>query len=305
MRQVNLLLVLVNAPRPLTRADIFDRIPEYGSPDDPAAQRKFERDKAHLREYVVFNEVKGDGEFADTYSIDKSKTFIELDLDYNERILIALAIRAWRDSGFGNSIGSVRPLAGYGLLENPQVLASLGRDEHHLATIESALLNRKILEFEYFSRNSGEVGMRRVHPWRLALHREHWYLHGFDETRAKGLIFRLSRIVGQISETNSAVTEQAPEGFDTIAEIKEFQQTESSKAVAQILVPDGDCANLRLRAKSVSATESGELLEIEYDDAYSLALDISVVCDRVEVLAPQALIDRVSRILDQVVAVHQ
>ncbi len=305
MRQLNLLLVLVNAPRPLSRADIFEKIPEYGDPSDPTAQRKFERDKSHLREYVVFNEVKGDGDFADTYSIDKSKSFIELDLEYNERILIALAIRAWRDSGFGNAIGSMRPLAGHGLLENPQVLASLGRDEHHLAAIESGLLNHKILEFEYFSRHSGEISLRRVHPWRLALYREHWYLHGFDEIRATGLIFRLSRIVGEISQSLSEATESAPENLDTISEIKQFQQTESSKVVARILVPQGDCANLRLKAKNMTETESGDVLEIEYDDAYSLALDVAVVCDRVQVLEPSSLVERVSLILNQVLAVHQ
>lgn len=306
MRQLNLLLVLLNAQRPLSRVDIFERVNGYGDPEDPSAQRKFERDKAELRSFIVFEESPGEGDLADTYRIDKSRSFIrDLDLTSDERLLIALAVRAWRDVELGQSAAAGATLASYQFLQTPQILAAIGRDERHLATLERAIAAAKTVQFEYFSRNSGETKLRTVQPWKLVLHQTHWYLHGFEESRAKGLLFRLSRISGDILITVQANTEIAPPDLDSLAQLVEFQRTEDSVQTAKLQVPKGNCANLRLRSKAVIESDDFDILEIDYDDAYSLATEVAVVCDRAVVLSPLDLRNRVSEILKSVIAVHK
>ena len=52
-RILELLLLLLDAGRPLSRSEIFEAIPGYRTGNPPPGERKFERDKKELRELGV------------------------------------------------------------------------------------------------------------------------------------------------------------------------------------------------------------------------------------------------------------
>jgi len=310
MRQLNLLLVLMNAKRPLTRAAIFERVSGYGPLDADtgrdAAERKFERDKSDLRQFLVFNEVAADGDNLSTYSIDLDRSFIaDLDLNQDERILISLASSAWRDAHLGQSAAAGATIAGPEYRGTSNIFTSIGSDERHLTPLEQAILHKQIVQFEYFSRHSNETKVRRVEPWRLVLHQGHWYLFGFDYEREDGVLFRLSRINGDVHNTSDEILNPSPEDINPIELLKTFQRTEAQQQTAKVRVPIADCANLRLLAKDFEETPTGDVLSIQYDDAYALSREIALVCDRVEVLEPASLHERVTMLVNQVLAVHK
>ena len=310
MRQLNLLLVLMNSKRPLTRTAIFERVSGYGPLDSQAAkeaaERKFERDKTDLRQYLVFNEVAVEGDQASTYSIDLDKSFIsDIDLNQDERILISLAISAWRDAHLGQSAAAGSTIAGPEYRGASNIFTAIGRDERHLTPLEKAIVQKRIVQFEYYSRKSNETATRTVEPWRLVLHKEHWYLFGFDYHREDALIFRLTRIYGDVQITKDPILNPSPEDVNPIEILESFQRTESEVQVAKVLVPLADCANLRLLAGDSEESPDGDILSINYDDAYSLSREIALVCDRVKLLGPESLIERVNSVIDSVLAVHQ
>lgn len=310
MRQLNLLLVLMNAKRPLTRATIFERISGYGPLDTDtgreAAERKFERDKSDLRQYLVFNEVAADGDNLSTYSIDLDQSFIaDLELNQDERILISLASSAWRDAHLGQSAAAGATIAGPEYRGASNIFTSIGSDERYLTPLEQAILHKHAVQFEYFSRNSNETKVRRVEPWRLVLHQEHWYLFGFDYEREDGVLFRLSRINSDVLITNEQILNPSPQDINPIELLQTFQRTEPQQQTAKVRVPIADCANLRLLATDFEETPAGDVLSIQYDDAYALSREIALVCDRVAILEPASLRERVTTLVNQVLAVHK
>jgi len=310
MRQLNLLLVLMNSQRPLTRAAIFERVKGYEPFDTEeslkAALKKFDRDKVDLRQYLVFNEVTNSGDNASTYSIDLERSFFaDVELTEDEHILVLLATTAWRDAHLGQAAAAGAIIAGPEVRGGSSIFTAIGRDERYLQPLEQAISQKRIINFEYFSRSSNENKIRKVEPWRLVLHHEHWYLFGFDYERETEVLFRLTRISGEIEITKDEILNPNPQDMNPLEIIRAFQRTETQLQTAKIRVPLADCANLRLLAKSFEETANGDVLHIEYDDAYSLTREIALVCDRVEVLEPVALKQRVTDLVNQVLAVHQ
>lgn len=310
MRQLNLLLVLMNSQRPITRAGIFERVKGYEPFDTEealkTATKKFERDKYDLRQYLVFNEVSASGDNASTYSIDLERSFFaDVDLTEEELILVSLAIGTWRDAHLGQAAAAGAIIAGPEFSGGSNIFTALGRDERHLKPLEQAISQKRIINFEYYSRKSNETKVRKVEPWRLVLHQEHWYLFGFDYDREMELLFRLTRIIGEIEITREEILNPNPQDMNPLDMIRAFQQTETELQTARIQVPVADCANLRLLASSFEETSDGDVLTIEYDDAYSLTREIALVCDRVEVLEPATLRQRVTDLVNQVLAVHE
>lgn len=310
MRQLNLLLVLMNSQRPITRAAIFERVKGYEPFDTEealkAATKKFERDKADLRQYLVFNEVATGGDNASTYSIDREKSFFpDIDLTEDELILVSLATSGWRDAHLGQAAAAGAIIAGPEFNGGSNIFTAIGRDERHLRPLEQAISAKRIINFEYFSRSSNETKVRKVEPWRLVLHQEHWYLFGFDYERETELLFRLTRINGEIEITKDEILNPNPQDMNPLEMIRSFQQTEDEPQFAKIRVPLADCANLRLLAESFEETSNGDVLTIKYEDAYSLSREIALVCDRVEVLEPDSLKQRVTDLVNQVLARHK
>lgn len=66
--------------------------------------------------------------------------------------------------------------------------------DHFLASIQSALANRNVLSFEYFSNYNGKYTTREVEPLGLCYYASHWHLIGYCRMRKDLRDFRTDRI---------------------------------------------------------------------------------------------------------------
>ena len=191
-RVTDLLLVLLDTPRPLSLREIADRVPGY--PDGHGARRQaFERDKRLLRDEgvpVLVEPIDGDDQLG--YRVDPDQYYLpELHLGPDEQAALNLAVA-------GVHLGE--PTAGEALTK----LGALGTSRHapaalavvdlpaaelaRLAVLHDALRRQAVVEFPY-------RGVRRtVDPAGLRFTRGQWYLVGHDRGRGEARTFRVDRM---------------------------------------------------------------------------------------------------------------
>ena len=80
-------------------------------------------------------------------------------------------------------------------MEQGLQVARAGGDDSGVARLVSdAIVERKIVELEYYKENEDELSLRRVEPYALTNGREGWYVASFDPERGGMRHFRLDRI---------------------------------------------------------------------------------------------------------------
>ena len=209
-RLVNLVAALIDTPRPLTRAEIGERIEGY-SADPDAFRRNFERDKDLLRQmgFPVVTEVP-DGAAPEEAGYRIPRELYELPdpgLDESELAALRLAASAVQMEGEWSDalVRALRKLGGAvdepdgrtGASGNPPAGQAAVPAEDAAATAFAAVGERRQVTFRY----RGED--RLVDPWRLSFHRGHWYLSGLDHARGEERLFRLDRVEGDLAPTGS------------------------------------------------------------------------------------------------------
>ncbi|MGO8906992.1 MAG: helix-turn-helix transcriptional regulator [Solirubrobacteraceae bacterium] len=75
-----------------------------------------------------------------------------------------------------------------------QVATSSGDDAGVARLLSAAIVERKMVELEYYKENEDELSERRVEPYALTNGREGWYVASFDPERDGMRHFRLDRI---------------------------------------------------------------------------------------------------------------
>ena len=91
-----------------------------------------------------------------------------------------------------------------------------GSDENRtcqFAIIKDAIIDRRIIEFDYFS-SSGEKSSRRVEPVKLVFKVNAWYLKAFCLTRNTFRIFkitRMSNVLMTLESFSERISEEVPE----------------------------------------------------------------------------------------------
>jgi proteasome accessory factor BC len=75
-----------------------------------------------------------------------------------------------------------------------QVAPTAGDDAGVARMVSQAIVERMMIEFEYYKENEDELSMRRVEPYALTNGREGWYVASFDPERDGVRHFRLDRI---------------------------------------------------------------------------------------------------------------
>jgi len=206
-RLMNLTAALLDAERPLTAAEISQRVPGYAAGRE-AFRRTFERDKEELRQLGIPIEVAViPGAYPEEHGYLIDRTDYELPdpgLDPDELAALRLALQAVRvgeQSGDGSEAlwklgGLVEPAEG--LDAGPvgdDAVASLPPDPS-LVPLFSAVLERRVARFPYAS-SAGDA-VRVVEPWRLDYRRGRWYLTAYDHDRGDERNFRLDRIRGEV-----------------------------------------------------------------------------------------------------------
>jgi proteasome accessory factor B len=199
-RLLNLTMTLLETPRPLTSAEIRERVPGY--PDgDASFRRAFERDKDSLREMGIplsLYEVAFSDPPAEGYRIRKTDYYMhDPGFEPDELAALHLAATAVKlDSAHG--IEGLWKLGG--LVDDPsgdagnadaQPTVALPGDPN-LGPLFSAVAEQRVATFHYRGTE------RQVDPYRLDFQRGHWYLTGFDHVREEERNFRVDRIEGDV-----------------------------------------------------------------------------------------------------------
>lgn len=194
-RLLNLTLLLLESPRPVTAEEIHSKLAGYPERAD-SFHRAFERDKDDLRELGVPIEVTtvpGTDPPVPGYRIPPERYYLpELDLEADELAALQLALAAVRLGELGPP--GVEKLGGSVPSESEAGTAPIAEVPTSPALLDlyEAALNQSVVTFEY--RGASRV----VEPYRLDFHKGRWYLTGYDRTREAERRFRLDRFVGQV-----------------------------------------------------------------------------------------------------------
>jgi predicted DNA-binding transcriptional regulator YafY len=238
-RVTDLLLVLLDTPRPLSLREIADRVPGY--PAAGAARRQaFERDKRLLRdEGVPVQVVPIDGADQLGYRVDPDAYYLpDLGLDPEEQAALNLAVAGvhlGEPTGHDalSKLGAVADAPRLGMLTVPVVDLPSPASLPALPALYEALRQSATLTFGY----RGEE--RHVDPAGMRFRRGQWYLVGLDRDRHGPRTFRVDRVEGTPA-AGTPGSAHLPDGFD-VGEASSFDpwQFGSGEETAVDLLVDG------------------------------------------------------------------
>ena len=312
-RMTNLVLVLLEASRPLSLREIASSVVGYPHGKE-ASRQAFERDKRALRELGIPISVEPlAGEEQLGYRIHPEDYYLpDLRLDPDEEQALSFAVAAVQLGGAAGR-DAVAKLGAMGEVPEPglppiAVLPSLPA----LGPLHQAVRDRALVSFGYRGRR------RQVEPYGLTFKFTAWYLVGRDRTAPDSGLrrFRVDRFEDAPVLGESAAFE-LPAGFD-LAEAVRFlpwklgaRQTEPEgcepAAVEATMVVDARLARsvvATLGAGSVEAWEpSGAVrLRVVAPEQEAFVDWVVGLGDTAEVLAPLDLREAVIRRLESLVA---
>jgi proteasome accessory factor B len=230
-RLVNLVVALLDTPRPLTRDELRRRVGGY-SQDDENFRRNFERDKELLRQMgmplVALPLDPGDPEGEVGYRIPRDLYELpDPGLSEEELMALRLAVSAvaldgsaegaattalWKLAGEGPAPPGGTSEAGEGHTGDSMgaatglgPLAEVSTDAR-VAALFAAVSEKRFVRFVY---NQLE---RHVNPWRLSYRQGKWYLAGYDRGRGGERLFRVDRIEGGVETVGNAGAFDRPRG---------------------------------------------------------------------------------------------
>ncbi|MGH9154348.1 MAG: helix-turn-helix transcriptional regulator [Acidimicrobiales bacterium] len=205
-RLTNLVTFLLHTTRPVTLAEVVEKVPGYPVKVD-ARRQAFERDKRLLRDerIPVFEE-------GGRYRIRPEDYYLPpLELAEDERVALAVAVAAVAVSP-GDARAGLHKLGGEAatVAGPPSPYPSVRAESAALAdlpALHAAARTRAVVGFCYADEP------RSVEPWGLLFRDGHWYLVGHDRTRAARRTFRVDRIDGAV-EVGPAGSFDPPGAFE-------------------------------------------------------------------------------------------
>jgi proteasome accessory factor B len=315
-RLVNLVICLQSTRRFLTAAQIAATVPGYEhDPADPrehdAFQRKFERDKAELRDLGVPLEI-GTPSVFDTepgYRIARREYALpDIHLEPEEAAAVGLAARLWRHAGLAAAASSgLTKLRAAGVDLDPT--ATLGVEpvvtvDPTFEPLTAAVRVRQQVAFNYRPPEQDSTTPRRLQPWGVVCWRGKWYVVGHDLDRRAARCFRLSRIVGAVRRTGRPGVYEPPADLDLISYVARSSGPVERTHRATVLVRPGRAAGIRRWAEEVVPGPRGDRVVLPFADLDSFAGWLVGYGADALVLDPPALRDRVVARLEQISAGH-
>lgn len=316
-RLVNLVICLLSTRRYLTAAQIAAIVPGYEhDPDDPrdheAFQRKFERDKAELRELGVPLETGTTSAF-DTepgYRIARREYALpDIPLEPDEAAAVGIAARLWQHAGLAAAASSgLAKLRAAGVDVDPH--ATLGVEpvvtvDPAFEPLTAAARLRQVVSFDYRVPDGDHPTTRRLQPWGVVCWRGRWYVVGHDLDRDATRCFRLSRIVGPVRPIGRPGAYTPPPGEDLISHVARWSGPVTWSGQARVLARPGRAAGLRRWARSVETRPDGDELVLPYADADALAGKLVGYGPDVRVLDPPEVREAVIQRLKEIAARHE
>ncbi len=275
-RLVNLVICLLSTRRFLTASQIAATVPGYehdaaDPKDHEAFQRKFERDKAELRELGVPLET-GTSSILDAepgYRIARRDYALpDIPLAPDEAAVVGIAARLWRHAGLAAAASSgLTKLRAAGIDVDPH--ATLGVEpvvtvDPAFEPMTAAVRDRRAVTFDYRTPEDDAATTRRLQPWGVVCWRGRWYVVGHDLDRRAERCFRLSRIVGDVRRTGRRDAYTPPE-VDLISYVAHWSgQPVERTGRATVLVPHGRAAGVRRWAEEITPGPDGDRLTLRF-----------------------------------------
>ncbi|MGC5053445.1 helix-turn-helix transcriptional regulator [Micromonospora sp. DT48] len=315
-RLVNLVICLLSTRRFLTAAQIAATVPGYEHDLDDAReheafQRKFERDKAELRELGVPLET-GTASAFDTepgYRIARREYALpDIPLQPDEAAAVGIAARLWQHAGLAAAASSgLAKLRAAGVDVDPQ--ATLGLEpmvtvDPAFAPLTAAARDRREVRFDYRVPDRDAPARRRLQPWGVVCWRGRWYVVGHDLDRDATRCFRLSRVVGVVRATGEPNAYQPPTDVDLISHVARWSGPIERPGRATVLVTPGRAAGLRRWAVEVTAGPEADRVVLPYGDACWLAGHLVGYGPDVRVIDPPEVREAVIQRLKEIAARH-
>jgi proteasome accessory factor B len=315
-RLVNLVICLLSTRRFLTAAQIAATVPGYEHDPDNAReheafQRKFERDKAELRELGVPLET-GTSSIFDAepgYRIaHREYALPDIPLEPDEAAAVGIAARLWQHAGLAAAASSgLAKLRAAGIDVDPH--ATLGVEpvvtvDPAFAPLTAAARERRAVAFAYRVPEDDAAKHRRLQPWGVVCWRGRWYVVGHDLDRQAARCFRLSRIVGAVRTVGPAGAFTPPAGVDLINYVATWSGSPQRTAAATVLARPGRAAGVRRWAEQTVPGPDGDRLLLRYADPEGLASWLVGYGADVVVLDPPEVRDAVVARLREIRAAH-
>ena len=314
-RLVNLVICLLSTRRFLTAGQIAATVPGYEhDPEDPkdheAFQRKFERDKAELRDLGVPLET-GTASIFDSepgYRIARREYALpEVHLEPDEAAAVGIAARLWQHAGLAAAASSgLAKLRAAGIDVDPH--ATLGVEpvvtvDAAFEPLTAAVRDRQAVTFDYRTPEDDAAATRRLQPWGVVCWRGRWYVVGHDLDRDAPRCFRLSRIVGGVRRSGRPEAYTPPE-VDLITYVARWSGPVDRPGRATVLVRPGRGAGIRRWAEEVSPGPEADRVVLRYADAEGLAAWLVGYGADVRVLDPPEVRDFVVKRLHEIAGAH-
>lgn len=293
-RLLNLVLTLISTRRYLGFAQIRDAVPGYDDEEPDSARRKFERDKAELRELGIPLETGSHSVFDDEpgYRIARRDYELpEIALAPDEAAAVGVAARVWAQAGLaGDASRALLKLRAAGVaVDGPQLPGLEPRVEASEPAFEplvEAVTARRPVGFDYRSATAMEPVRRRLEPWGVVSWRGRWYVVGHDLDRAATRVFRLSRITGPVRPVGAEHSVEVPPGIDLQSVVREVV-SDLPERVARLRVRAGAAYDVRRRALTATDGPGGWAeLEVPFRDVEALADEVAGHGPAIVVLDP-------------------
>lgn len=315
-RLVNLVICLLSTRRYLTAAQIAATVPGYehnphDAKDHEAFQRKFERDKAELRELGVPLETGTSSAFdaEPGYRITRRDYALpDIPLEPDEAAAVGIAARLWRHAGLAEAASSgLAKLRAAGVEVDPQ--ATLGVEpvlvvDPAFGPLTAASRLRQAVTFDYRVPEHDQSTSRRLQPWGVVCWRGRWYVVGHDLGRGAERCFRLSRIISKVTTVGPPGAYSPPPALDLISYVARWSGSAPAEHTqkATLLVKQGRAAGIRRWAESVTPANGGDQVVITYSDAHSVARWLVGYGSDVVVQEPPEVREAVIRRLREIIA---
>ncbi len=172
----------------------------------------------------------------------------------------------------------------------------------------SAVLGEQRLEIEYHGRQRATITQRRIHPHRLLHYRDNWYLIAWCEQANDYRTFSLDRIrKASLSERQFKLADENHLQRYISASFGIFTGEAKYWAVLRFSAQRAEwVADEQWHPDQISQWKGGQYeLQIPYSDERELLMEILKYGPDVEVIAPEALRQKVSQCLQQAMQHYQ
>lgn len=309
-RLMNLVICLLVSRGYVPKSRIRQVVGGYGEQSPDAFERMFERDKEELRELGIPIETGSFDPFGDEepgYRIRRQDFELpEINLEPDEAAVIGLAARVWQHASLAEATSrAVLKLRAAGVDTDTSALAAI---EPRLAVEEpafwpmwEAVRDRRPVTFAHRKNPTGPAMQRTLQPWSVLSWHGRWYVVGHDLDRAGPRMFRLSRIVGEVTPAGAAGSYEVPSA-DLVRAAAGALAPARQTANARIRVRQGSGYGLRRRATGIRAAADGwDELSVPYSDGGVLAEELAGYGGDVVALEPEDVRKRVVERLRAVV----